>query len=300
MNIEQLNNAFAIDGQLEFSEGPGGFVLARISNAMGEALVSTYGGQVMHYRPAGDEDDLLFVSQSAYFAEGKAIKGGVPVCWPWFGPDPEDRGRPAHGFVRNRQWEVIATGALSNGASRIVLGVDSDRETNEIWNADFELRIEITVGATLKIELKTRNTGAQTFDLTQALHSYFSIGDIGRARLLGLEGKHYIDKVDAGSEKSQAGAVVIEGEVDRIYNKVSGELIIDDAGGQRRIHIRPSGSNSTVVWNPWKEVAAKMADLADVDYQRLLCVETANAGDDVVRVGPGEDYCLGVEYSVEY
>ena len=299
MNIENLNASFAIAGQLEFIEGRGGLSLARIANSTAEALISVYAGQVLHYRPAGEEEDLLFVSDTAYFADGKAIKGGVPVCWPWFGADPEGKGRPAHGFVRNRQWEVIATESLRDGATMIVLGVDSSEGTRLVWDNEFELRIEITVGSTLRIDLKTTNKGTQSFDLTQALHTYFNIGDIQRTQVLGLEGGHYIDKVNGGAEKVQAGGVKIEGEVDRIYKEVSGDLIIVDATLKRRIRIRSQGSNSAVVWNPWMEIAHSMADLGDEDYRRMLCVETTNAADDVVHLAPGGTWCLGVEYAVE-
>jgi glucose-6-phosphate 1-epimerase len=299
MNLESLNSNFAIDGQLEFVEGQGGLILVKIRNALGEALVSTYAGQVLNYRPTGEEEDLLFLSGRAYFEDGKAIKGGVPVCWPWFGPDPQGLGRPAHGFVRNRQWDVIATEQLQDGSTRLVLGLESNDETRAIWANEFQLRIAIRVGASLKIELMTSNQGESAFELTQALHTYFNVGDIQRVQVLGLEGRQYIDKTDAGTEKSQSGPVVIEGEVDRIYKAVAGDLIIDDRQLGRRIRIGSGGSNSAVVWNPWVEIAAQMGDLADEDYRRLLCVETTNAADDLVSVNPGDTYSLVAEYRIE-
>ncbi|MGB5494629.1 MAG: D-hexose-6-phosphate mutarotase [Sedimenticolaceae bacterium] len=295
MNIKSLNADFGVADRLNFVEGPGGLIQAHVRNIHAEAVISTYAGQVLSYQPMGDPDDLLFVSEAAYYAEGEAIKGGVPICWPWFGPDPEGLGRPSHGFVRNRQWNFMAASVLDDNAMRLVLGLESSDETRAIWPYDFSLRIEITVGRSLRLDLKTTNTSDAPFDLTQALHSYFRVGDIRRTDVLGLEGKQYIDKLESGVAKTQVGVLSIEGEVDRIYAEVSDDLIIEDPGLERRIVIRSSGSNSAVVWNPWAHTAAKMADLGDEDFQHMLCVETTNAGEDVVHVNPGETCLLGAE-----
>lgn len=296
MNIESLNAEFGILDRLSCVEGPGGLVQARVRNIHAEAVVSTYGGQVLSYQPMGDPDDLLFVSNAAYYSEGKAIKGGVPICWPWFGPDPEGLGRPSHGFVRNRQWDFIAASVLDDNAMRLVLGLESSDETHAIWPNDFALRVEITVGRSLRLELKTTNMGDKAFDLTQALHSYFRVGDIHSTEVLGLAGKQFIDKLNGGVAKTQVGVVSIEGEVDRIYAGVRDDLTIEDPGLERRIVISSTGSNSAVVWNPWADTAAKMADLGDDDFEHMLCVETTNAGEDVVHVNPGETFCLSAEY----
>ena len=299
MDTRTLNSQFGIAGQLQFFEGQGGLIFVKISNPQADALVSTYAGQVLRFKPADVADEVLFMSGQAYFEVGKAIRGGIPVCWPWFGPDPQGQGRPSHGFVRNCQWSVIGTRALDGGATQIVLGVDADAETLAIWPRPFELRVEITVGAVLKVALRTTNKGEESFDLTQALHSYFLVSNIEHAQVLGLQGRRYVDKADDGAVRIQSGAVVVEGEVDRIYQEISGELIVDDAELERRIHIASEGSNSAVVWNPWVDTARNMADLGDQDYQRMLCMETSNAGDDVVSVAPSETYTLSVAYRVQ-
>jgi glucose-6-phosphate 1-epimerase len=299
MNIEQLNSDFATAGQLEFIEGKGGLIQARIRNALGEALISTYAGQVLSYKPAGESQDLLFVSDAAYFQEGKAIKGGVPVCWPWFGPDPEVRGRPAHGFARTRQWRVMAGHAMDGGATRLVLGLDADDGTLGIWPHAFELRIEIIVGDTLAIGLTTLNESPEPMTVTQALHSYLLVSDVARCSLAGLEGTTYIDKMDRGVEKSQNGTVTIDGEVDRIYGGVTGALLLDDPAAGRRVQITARGSRSAVVWNPWIDTARAMADLGDDDYRRMLCVETANAGLDTINIPPGGHHQLQVRYRIQ-
>jgi len=297
--MEQLNNTYAIPGQLEFIKGKGGFPLARIDNGKARALVSVYAGQVLSFQPANQAHDLLFISDVAYYQQGKAIKGGIPVCWPWFGPDPEDRGRPAHGFVRNRPWTVRASETLADGDTRITLGLVDSTETRDIWPAAFDLSLEVTVGNGLMVELLTRNTGDQPFTITQALHSYFNVGAIGQVQILGLEASDYLDKAGDGGRNTQAGAVRFDKEVDRIYLDVPPGLVIDDAALGRRISITSTGSHTAVVWNPWAELSAKMGDLGDNDYQRFVCVETANAATDTIEIKPGEEYRLGADYRME-
>ena len=299
MYLDQLNNDYAIEDQVEFVAGEGGLPLARIDNGKARALVSVYAGQVLSYQPSGQSDDLLFVSDAAYRQEGKAIKGGIPVCWPWFGDDPEARGRPAHGFVRNRSWNVRATETLADGDTRITLGLQDDAETHSVWPGAFDLSLAVTVGSGLSLELLTRNTGDKPFTLTQALHSYFSIGSIGEVQVLGLEDTDYLDKAGDGSRKTQAGAVRIQEEVDRIYLDVKPELAIEDAALGRRILIRSSGSRTAVVWNPWAEISASMGDLKADDYNHFVCVETANAADDIIEVNPGEAHRMTVDYHIE-
>ena len=241
----------------------------------------------------------MFLSEHAYYQEGKAIKGGVPICWPWFGPDPEGKGRPAHGFVRNRPWRLFATETTPEGDTKVVLQMLADDETQSLWPHAFDLLLEITVGSELTLALITRNTGGNSFSVTQALHTYFKVGDISKVEVLGLENVRYLDKVDNGEEKIQAGAVGISGEVDRVYSGVTSDLSIVDEALGRRILIRSISSSTAVVWNPWVAIAKQMADLADDDYQRFICVETANAAEEIVEIPSGGEGRLIARYSIE-
>jgi glucose-6-phosphate 1-epimerase len=297
MTIAQLNSQYGIAGKLQVIEGKGGLPMIEVDNGQAKALISVYAGQVLKFQPSGAAE-VMFLSESAYYQSGKAIKGGVPICWPWFGPDPEGKGRASHGFVRDRLWNVVATESLSDGSSKIVLGLTDTAETQAIWPCGFGLAIEVTVGSTLKIDLVTRNTGDQTFSITQALHTYFSVGDVTKTNVVGLSGTEYLDKVDGGQQKSQVGAVTIVESVDRVYLNVPSTLTIDDAVLNRKIQIESTGSKTAIVWNPWAEISAKMADLGDQDYLKMICVETANAADDVVMVAPGSEARLGAVISV--
>ncbi|SDW51382.1 D-hexose-6-phosphate mutarotase [Nitrosomonas communis] len=300
MGIAQLNRDHGIAGQVEFFEGQGGFPFIRVKNAKASALISVYAGQVLSFQPAGKTDDLMFLSQKAYYQAGKAIKGGVPICWPWFGPDPEGKGRAAHGFVRNRMWDVIETSVTANGDTQVVLGLADTPETQAIWPHAFILRLEIIVGETLNLALVTRNTGDQAISITQAFHTYFSVGDIHQARVSGLEGRQYLDKADGGQQKMQSGAVTISSEVDRIYLDVLDDIIVHDPAMKRRIHIASQGSQTAVVWNPWARISAEMADLQDDDYLRMLCVETTNAATDIITIQPGSEFRLIANYRIEH
>lgn len=285
MTIEQLNANSGIAGQLEFIAGKGGLPMIQVITAKAKALISIHAGQVLSYQPAGEAEDVMFLSEKAYYQDGKAIKGGAPICWPWFGADPEGKGRPGHGFVRNRGWNVVATEALSNGDIKVTVGLDDTPETQAIWPHAFSLRQEIVVGDSLNLSLITRNTGKEKFTITQAFHTYFKVGDISRAKVLGLTGCDYLDKAGGGNvQRHQTGDVTIDAEVDRIYLNVGNTLTIDDAALNRRIQITSQNSKTAVVWNPWEKIAKDMADLEDRDYQRLLCVETTNAADDVVEI----------------
>ena len=299
MMIEQLNANFGITGQLEFIAGKGGLPMIQVKTAKAKALISLHAGQVLSYQPAGEADDVMFLSEKAYYQDGKAIKGGAPVCWPWFGADPEGKGRPGHGFVRNRPWNVVATEAMSNGDIKVTLGLVDTPDTRAIWPQSFSLLQEIIIGDTLNLSLITRNTGKEKFTITQAFHTYFKVGDITRAKVTGLAGCDYLDKTGGGSaQKHQTGDVIIGAEVDHIYLNVGNTLTIDDAAFNRRIQITSQGSKTAVVWNPWEKIARDMADLEDDDYKRLLCVETTNAADDVREVAPGGECRLVADYRV--
>lgn len=301
MDIEALNAEHGIDGILRFTEGRGGLTMIEIANAQATALISPYAGQVLAYRPRDAEDDLLFVSERAYFAEGKAIKGGIPICWPWFGADPEAKGRPAHGFVRAWPWTVLATEALADGSTRVELGIADDADTRAIWPQYFNLLVDIHVGATLSVALSTLNAGDRPFSITQGLHAYFKVGDASRIRVKGLDGRSYIDKaVGAGDAViRQVGQVAIEREVNRIYEDVPPLLSIVDPTLDRRIRIESEHSRTAVVWNPWVETAKAMDDLDDQDYRRFVCVETVNTASEVIEIPPGETYRLAARYGIE-
>lgn len=294
MTLEDLNATHALSNHLTFISGPGGLPFLQVRNTHAEAVVSMHGAQVLSYRPVGAGADVLFLSERASFETGKAIRGGVPVCWPWFGPDPQGLGRPNHGFARTRLWSVLNTDATPAGETRVTLGLRDTPDTRALWPLAFELALQITVGTTLRLALTTRNTGDAPFQITQALHSYFAVGDVAHATVSGLDGCTYIDNASGaqGTLHQQLSGVRFEAEVDRIYTGAPAELTLVDGAWQRTLRITSAGSRTAVVWNPGAALAARMADLSDGDHRRFVCVETANAADEVVTVPPNQAHRL--------
>jgi len=292
-----LNEKFGIPGVVDFAEGNHGALAAQVTTATATASIARQGAQVLTWAPAG-QPPVVWLSPQARFKTGKSLRGGAPVCWPWFGPHPNDASKPGHGFARNLDWRLLETSRLRDGA-RVVMGFRPGEDEQELWPHQAELRLAVTVGKRLEMALTTINDGNEPFTITQALHTYFHVGDIGRVRVEGLEGTDYIDKVADGAHMTQEGPVTIAGEVDRIYLDCPGEAVIVDEALGRRIRIAKSGSRSYVVWNPWAEKGAQFGDMGDDGYRKMLCVETTNAWDDQVTLLPGEQFAMETVYSVE-
>jgi glucose-6-phosphate 1-epimerase len=299
-DLSAANARFGLSGRITFREIPGGLVVMEVANSHGHAAIALQGGHVMSWQPKSQAEPVVWLSRIARFAPGKSIRGGVPVCWPWFGPHPADPGLPAHGFARTVPWEVTATRELDNGASEIALALVETDRTRAMWPHRAGVSMRVTVGATLEIALTTQNRDEHDLVIGEALHAYFQIGDIADIRIRGLEACEYLDKAGGGSERRrQDGPVVFSAETDRIYLNTEAECAIEDTRLQRRIRVAKSGSRSTVVWNPWTAKADKMGDFGPDGWRRMVCVESANAAENVVTVVPGAEHRLWVQYAVE-
>ena len=302
MNLEQLNNEFSleIDGNnLHFVEGKGGIPCITIENKHASAKISLQGAHILSWIPKGNED-VLWLSEEAKFAPGKSVRGGIPICWPWFGAHETNSNFPAHGFARTTNWQVLSTEALSDGHTRISFTTTPLTENTDMWPVDTTVQYQINIGKKLELELITHNNGTQAISIGQALHTYFNIGDISKTLLHGLDHCDYLDKPDNFKRKTQYGPVCIEEEVDRIYLDTASDCVIEDKALNRNIVIIKCGSHSTVVWNPWQEVAANMGDLGPDGYTKMLCVESCNASEDVITIQPGKAHQLWVQYSIEH
>lgn len=299
MPINEINQRYAIANQLKFIEGEGGLTMVEINNTHAIARIALQGAHLMTWQPKGQEP-VIWLSKFAKFSQGKSIRGGVPICWPWFGPHATDSKLPGHGFARTVMWEVLETKELADGASYIRFGLIETDATRAQWPHPCSAQLELSIGRTLRAELVTRNIGSQAFTLGEALHTYFHISDVAQMTIRGLEGCDYMDKAGGGSvQRKQQGGIVIENEVDRVYFNTAADCVIEDRGLKRAIRIAKQGSNSTVVWNPWTEKADKMGDFGPQGHRGMVCVESANALDNVVNVEPGATHRLVVVYSVE-
>lgn len=296
--LDVLNRDFAIKDKLHFKEISGGLLVAEVTTLHGKATIALQGAHLMTFQPTGQEP-VIWLSEFAKFGRGKSIRGGVPVCWPWFGPHATDSKLPGHGYARTVDWRLIQVQSLSDDRIRLEFELEESEATRTQWPHRSPVRNIITVGRALEVELATTNAGSEAFTLGDALHTYFTVGDVRRVTIHGLEGCDYLDKVDQGTRKQQVGAVTIGQEVDRIYLNTPSVCEIRDPALQRRIKISSSGSHSTVVWNPWIEKATKMGDFGTDGHLGMLCVETANAAEDVVQLAPGQVHRLVARYEVE-
>ncbi len=287
---------FAISGELAFTTNPQGARLIEIENASARAALALQGAQLLDWTPVG-QAPVLWLSPGALYREGKAVRGGIPVCWPWFGPHPENPAFPAHGFARTRSWQVIGSEKLLD-STRVTLCLDATEVDPKLWPHQALVTLTVTVGTELRLDLATENRGDTALEVSQALHSYLAVGDIAAVTVEGLEGTDYIDQLQDARRLRQKGPVVIGEEVDRIYLGGCPELQLLDTALGRRIRIAQSGSASTVVWNPWADKAARLGDMGPAEsYRQMLCLETANAADDAVTIPPGGAHRLSVEFS---
>lgn len=284
--LDTLNRQFALPGALQFVNGSGDLAVAEIQTPLASARVALQGAHLLAWQPAGAAP-VIWLSKAAVFAPGQPIRGGVPVCWPWFGASD---GLPMHGFARTRFWQVRETSLDVTGQVVLRLGLQDDADTRVLWDHAFDVELVLTIGATLGMSLISRNTGDQALTLTDALHTYFCVGDIAQTVVQGLDDCDYLDKVHNFARAQQSGPVEFTGETDRIYLDTTADCVIEDRLQGRSIRVSKSDSRSTVVWNPWRDKV--FADMAPGEYQQMLCVETCNAGPDQVTLAPGQSHAL--------
>ena len=289
---------FAIPSALHFEQRQGGLTRAIVSTAACEAALYLHGAHITEWTPRG-APPVLFLSDRSPYAPGKAIRGGVPVIFPWFGPRSDGKAGPMHGFARTMEWTVERT-ALKDDGVEVTLTLDPNPEARALGYDAFQLRFSAVFGRTLQMALETRNLSAETLVFEEALHTYFAIGDIHRVSVSGLENTDYIDKTDDFRRKLQGDEPVrIASETDRVYLSTAAACTIDDPAFGRRLAIEKSGSQTTVVWNPWIEKTKTLTDMATDDWQRMICVETANAVDNAVHLAPGATHGMFVSIRVE-
>lgn len=296
-----INAIIEICESVSLIKGKGGFDYIKIKNKASSCLVSIYGAQVLSYIPQGEAvaDDMLFLSEQAYYEKGKSIKGGIPICWPAFGSYGLDQGLPFHGFVRNKEWSLSSVKELDESTCQLVFKITQNDSTLATWPYSFELELILTVSSVLTLELRSKNTGQKTMNITQAFHSYLSVADISKISIEGLTGCEYLDMAKSNKgeqEKTQQGNITIENEVDRVYRQVPSSITLKQAA-EKTVVLNSKGSKTAIIWNPGPELCQQSQDLADNDYQRFVCIETANAADDAIQLAPQESYSMVLELS---
>lgn len=279
----------------------------RIRAAGSELLVAQQGAQILSYQQ-GEQPPLIWLSPDAAYQRGQSVRGGVPVCWPWFGDlrrNPQavqahyhEEQAPAHGLVRALDWELLGIDE-EDSAVTLRFAYDTRNQPLEGWPRDASLTFVVRLAGDLSMSLETHNRGDTPLTLSQALHSYFAVSDVRQVHVEGLQGCRYIDTLQDWQELRQQSELGFGSETDRIYLDTPARLSIVDPGWGRRIHLDARGSRSAVLWNPWIDKAGRLSQFPDDAWQDMLCIETANLLEDVVQVKPDERHRLELRLSSE-
>ncbi len=289
LNAEELDDKFSIEGELGFDEREEGMVFITVSNKHAEADISLYGAHMLNFR-THKTMDVLWLSPDSYFKPGKAIRGGIPVCFPWFGPHKTDSSKPQHGFARLMNWNVVETATLPNGETLVKLQLCSSESTKKYWDFDFCAEMNFIIGKTLTATLKITNTSAVQFEYSCALHSYFNVSSIDEIKIEGLDNTEYYNQSDGENYTQESDFLEIKEPITRHYLNTETDCIIHDPVFRRRILVSKKGSKVTTVWNPGEETCAIIEDIPDDGFQSFVCIEATNAFDYMIKLNPGETF----------
>jgi glucose-6-phosphate 1-epimerase len=278
---------------VRLEEGQGKLRRLTIQSAQAEAEIYLHGTHVTHFQPRGQKP-VLFMSGKSWFEAGKPIRGGVPICFPWFGARQDGQPGPAHGFARLVEWELVSTEQASDGEVEIHLRLVSSEATRALWVGEFVVDYRIQVGAALGLELSVKNIGGQPLRIEEALHTYLAVSDVKQVSIEGLAGASYLNTVGTPhTEVQDAAPIRITAETDRIYFNTQTTCVAHDPGWQRKLVVEKTGSDATVVWNPWIAKAKAMPDYGDDEWPFMLCIETCNVCQNAVTLAPGQSHAMG-------
>ena len=263
-----------IPGHLSLSAGHGGLTVAKITTKWSTAEIYLNGAHVTSFQKNG-EPPLLFLSKESLFTPGKAIRGGVPIIFPWFGGR---EGHQAHGFARTTEWSLEETSKQADGTVTLRFLLPENL---------FPCRVEyhVTVGAELTLALTVTNPTDEPVSCEECLHTYFTVGSIDEVSVSGLKGGRYIDQLDGNVVKTESEeTVTFDAELDRIYLDTPAVLEILDASLKRKIILETTGCHSAVVWNPWIDKSQRMADFGNEEYREMVCVESGNVSGNKINL----------------
>lgn len=294
MDLRTLTDNFSIPGILHFAQTEAGLLKACVTTPACNAELYLQGAHLTQWQPAGARP-VLFLSERSLFEPGKAIRGGVPIIFPWFGnrtPNPLSRRSdgPSHGFARTSGW-TLAFAALAGDDLHLTLTLDPCDVSRSLGYDQFQLVYQLTLGAQLRLRFTVRNQGSAPLWFEDALHTYFSVGDVREVAIHGLAQTRFLDKTDEFKVKLQSEPLLrLTGQTDRPYLDTSATVELDDPLYQRRIRVEKSNSRTTVIWNPWSSMTAELPDMTPEGWLSMVCVETANVASDALTLGPGEQH----------
>ena len=295
--LTELNEKFGVPGVLEFVAGKGGFAEAKVTTPSCTGAVYLYGAHLTAWEPKG-AGQLIFVSEKSLFEAGKAIRGGIPLIFPWFGGRQDGPG-PAHGFARTEVW-TVALAAQIGDALHLTMVLGPNETSRALGFDKFRVAMEFVFGKQLHVRMSVANEDEKALKFEQGFHTYFAVSDIEHVGIHGLKDTEYLDKVDGFKRKTQTEDVLrFTGHVDRPYVNTEADVTLDDEGLKRKIVMQKKGSKTTVVWNPWAEASAAMSDLGAQEWRNFVCIECVNAGENAVTLAPQQAHTMEAVYTVE-
>ncbi|MBV8779601.1 MAG: D-hexose-6-phosphate mutarotase [Alphaproteobacteria bacterium] len=289
MSAAELTHRFGAAAGVAFDDTEHGLVRVRVAVAGATGELFLQGAQVTGWQPPGQQP-VIFTSPNAVFGPGKAIRGGIPVIFPWFGAHPSDPQAPQHGLVRTARWQ-LETVACDGKRATLLLSHTLD---------GFALSYCVAFGRELSLELGVRNTGVEPASFEEALHTYFAVADVERVTVTGLQGSAFIDKTANFARRPPTGApLTLAKETDSVYLDTPDTLILRDPARGRRIVIAKQGAASAIVWNPWAEKAAALGDLGSGNWRPMVCVETGNVADNRITIAAGAEHRMTTRIAVD-
>jgi glucose-6-phosphate 1-epimerase len=297
MDISQLNEHFGLPGVLAFHATESGLVRADITTRHATATVYLQGAHLTAWQPAGHQP-AIFTSRKTDLAPGKAIRGGVPIAFPWFATRHDGKTGPSHGFARIQDW-TLAFAALAGDDLHLTFTLGPNDLSRSLGYDHFRLAYQLTIGRTLTMQLTVANDADTPLVFEEALHTYYAVTDVHEIAIAGLDGISYLDKVDNLQKKLQHGDITVTGPTDRVYLDTAGTCTLKDHAGKRRIAVAKTGSNTTVVWNPWETGAAKLHDMDPTEWHEFVAIETVNAAVDAITLAPGATHAMQAQVSIE-
>lgn len=299
----ELNDEFGLPGVLTFDEPHPGMPRAQVTTAACTAEFYLQGAHLTQWQPTG-QAPALFLSEKSAYTPGKAIRGGVPVVFPWFGAPDTSPVHVAsvsgqHGFARTWPW-TMRFAALAGDDVHLSTRLDQSQGVRALGFSGFELLYEVILGKTLTVRLSVINIGQEPFFFEEALHAYLAVGDSREVAVDGLQNTEFLDKTNDFARKTQTvGSLRFEGEVDRPYLNTTDPLSLRDPVLQRCLSLSKRNSKTTVTWNPGPDLAAKLADLSPGAWQNFVCLETANIAENAVTLQPHEAHTMEMHLAVQ-
>jgi glucose-6-phosphate 1-epimerase len=294
--IEALNRRFGIPNVVEVISGNGGLPEIRVTAPWASAEIYLHGAQLTSWQPVHAEE-VLFLSKHSHWEEGRAIRGGIPVCFPWFRSKGDAPMAPAHGFVRTKEWRLESV-KIDQESVVVICSTENGESTYRWWPHPFRLVHILSIGKSLRLELIVENTGQTPFHFEEALHAYFQVSRVENVSIRGLDQIAYLDNTDGNHKKTQLGDLIFTAKTDNAYVDFHGAAELLDPTWRRSIRTEKANSATTVVWNPWQEGAASLGDLGDEEWQQFACVEASNILGSAISLAPGQEHRMQATISV--